>query len=244
MMYIFFNNDMDVADRIYQLLKDEFEFAGATGSIRFNLKDYEITVEQNNVVGNIVEEWLDKWLTSKNIPHVHNPGQSSPDFWLNPDNRETDWLEVKHFTGSPNFDIAAFRSFIKLIIDKPYKLQSKYLLVKYKMKNGIVTIEDFWLKKIWEICCTSDRFPIKVQCKSGVINNIRPATWYSDRAEFPVFESLEDFLSALEQTIYKYHDTNHLAETWLDNVINSYKRFYGVELDVPRWNYIKSKYIK
>ena len=235
---------MDVAERIYHLLKDDFGFDGSTGSVRFNLKDFHITVEQNNIVGNILEEWLGKWLTSKNIPHIHNPGQSSPDFWLNPKKLDEDWLEVKSFTGSPNFDIAAFRSFINLIIDKPYKLQSQYLLIKYKMEKGIVTIEDFWLKKVWEISCTSDRFPIKVQYKNKAIVNIRPATWYSDRAEYPVFESLEDFLAALEQTIYKYHDTNHLAETWLDNVIKSYKRFYGVELDVPRWNYIKDKYIK
>lgn len=90
----------------------------------FNLKDYGITVEQNNVVGNILEEWLGKWMTSNGITHRHNERQSSPDFWLNPDNLETDWLEVKPFTGSPNFDIAAFRSFINLVISKPWKLHS------------------------------------------------------------------------------------------------------------------------
>lgn len=54
---------------------------------------------------------------------------------------KSNWLEVKSFTGSPNFDIAAFRSFINLVIEKPWKLQSKYLLVKYKMENGVVEIE-------------------------------------------------------------------------------------------------------
>lgn len=235
---------MDAADRIYQLLIEDFGFDGATGSVQFNLKDFGITVEQNNIIGNILEEWLAKWLISKNIPNIHNQAQASPDFWLNPDNLDTDWLEVKSFTGSPNFDVAAYRSFIQLIINKPNKLQSKYLLIKYKMENGIVTIEKCWLKKIWEICCPSQKWPIKVQDKSGVIFNIRPAVWYSDKKDFPCFESLEHFLAALEQTIYSYHDTNYLAEKWSENLIKSYKDFYGVELQIPRWMDIKKYYSK
>lgn len=233
---------MTIAERIYQLLKDDFHFESSSGKISFNLRDFHITVEQNNIVGNILEEWLAKWLDSKGIPNIHNLKQASPDFWLNPDNLESDWLEIKSFTGSPNFDIAAFRSFINLIIDKPYKLHSDYLLIKYTMIDGIVTIDNFWLKKIWEISCMSERFPIKVQYKNGAIVNIRPATWYSEGAEHPVFESLEDFLAALEQTIYKYHETNQLAETWSDKLIKSYKKFYGKELVLPRWNDIKDKY--
>ena len=33
---------MDAADRIFQLLKEDFGFDGATGSVRFNLKDFDI----------------------------------------------------------------------------------------------------------------------------------------------------------------------------------------------------------
>ena len=231
------------AEKVYRALMKDFGFQGASGKIVFTLKDYPITVEQNNVVGNILEEWLDKWLTENGIEHIHNHKQASPDFWLNPNDLNNDWLEIKSFTGSPNFDIAAYMSFIRLIIEKPYKLHSSYLLIKYKMEEGVVTIENCWLKKVWEICSTSERWSIKVQCKSGVINNIRPAVWYSDRVGFPAFDCLEDFLAAIEQTVYKYKGTNHLAETWLDNVKASYKRFYGVELDVPRWMDIKHKYI-
>ena len=153
---------MDAADKLYKTLKEDFGFEGATGSIQFNLKDFDIRVEQNNIVGNILEEWLAKWMNSRNIPNIHNCKQASPDFWLNLDNLESDWLEVKSFTGSPNFDIAAFRSFVNLVITKPYKLHSKHLLIKYKMTGGIVTIENLWLKNLWEISCTSERYPIKV----------------------------------------------------------------------------------
>ena len=234
---------MTPAQSLYNKLK-EFQFENAQGSVRFNIKDFNIIVEQNDIIGNIVEEWLGKWMNDQGIPNLHNEKQESPDFWLNLDDLNSDWLEVKSFMGSPGFDIAAFRSFINLIIDKPYKLQSDYLLIKYTMNGGVITIDKIWLKKIWEICCTSQRFPIKVQYKNNAIVNIRPATWYSDRAEFKPFESLEDFLAALEQTIYKYHDTNHLAENWSERVINSYKRHYGVELEIPRWNDIKGKYLE
>lgn len=123
------------AEQVYKMLMDDFGFKDATGSITCSLKDYQITVEQNNVVGNILEEWLDKWMTTKGIPHIYNHKQASPDFWLNPDDLDNDWLEIKSFTGSPNFDIAAYMSFIKLIIEKPYKLQSSYLLIKRSSIN-------------------------------------------------------------------------------------------------------------
>lgn len=233
---------MTRAERVFHTLDEEFKFKGAEGRISFYLGDFKITVEQNNVVGNILEEWLAKWLAFRRIPNRHNHKQASPDFWLNPDNDKEDWLEVKSFTGSPNFDLAAFRSFIQLIIDEPWKLQSNYLLIKYAMNGGMVRIEDFWMKKIWEISCTSLQWPIKVQCKRGVITNLRPATWYSERSDYPVFKSLEHFLSALEQTVYKYHDTNHLAENWKDRVAESYRKHYGIALDIPRWNDIKNEY--
>ncbi len=229
---------------IYEKLRDDFGFNEATGSVKFSLKSFKITVEQNNIIGNILEEWLAKWMDSKGIANIHNKKQSSPDFWLDPDNLESNWLEIKSFTGTPNFDIAAFRSFINLVLEKPYKLHSKYLLIKYKMESGIVTIKDFWLKDIWDICCPSERYPIKAQVKQGVIVNIRPATWYSPQSERPTFKSLEHFLSALEQTIYTYHETRHLAESWMPRLLSAYKECYGKELVVPRWMDIKSEYVQ
>ncbi|MBR4971239.1 MAG: NgoBV family restriction endonuclease [Paludibacteraceae bacterium] len=234
---------MDTSEKLYKALIEDFGMTGAQGFVSFNLREFKITVEQNNIIGNILEEWLDKWMTSKKISHIHNKQQASPDFWLNPDNLETDWLEVKSFTGSPNFDVAAFRSFINLVIEKPWKLHSKHLLIKYKMQNGIVEIEQIWLKNLWEICCTSNTWPIKVQYKNKVIVNIRPATWYSDRTEFKPFESLEDFLAAMEETIYLYPDTRvTIALNWKDKLISSYKKHYGKQLSIPRWSDIAKKY--
>ena len=235
---------MDKAEELYKKLMVDFGFKDSTGEIIFTLKDIAIVVSQNNVVGNILEEWLDKWMTENDIPHKHNEGQSSPDFWLNLENNEKDWLEIKSFTGSPNFDIAAYNSFINLILQKPYKLQSSYLLIKYRNENGKVIIENCWLKKIWEISSPSEKWTIKVQDKKGIIFNIRPSLWYSSNTDYPNFESLEDFLSALEEVIYTYPDTHSKGATWKKDLIKSYKDFYGDELNIPRWMDIKDKYKK
>lgn len=233
---------MDRAEELYRCLMEEMGFKGAKGEIAFTLKGISLVVKQNNVVGNILEEWLEEWMRKVGIPHRHNKGQSSPDFWLNEESDTEDWLEVKSFTGSPNFDIAAYNSFINLILQKPYKLQSSYLLIKYKMAGGEVLIEDCWLKKIWEICSPSGKWPVKVQDKKGIIFNIRPAAWYSNQLVYPVFRSLEDFLSALEEVIYVYPDTHSKGATWKKDLVESYRRHYGVELSIPRWMDIKSVY--
>ncbi len=234
------------AEEVYSALKEEFKFVGSNGYIEFNLRDYYIVVEQNNVVGNILEEWLAKWLDSKGFDNKHNPGQSSPDFWLDLDNPSEGWLEVKSFTGSPNFDIGAFRGYINEIVSNPWKLHAKYLLIKYRMENGgLVVIEDCWLKNVWEISCPSSVWPIKVQYRNKVINNIRPSSWFSEKTDFPSFLCLEDFLSALEQTIYEYHDTRTtIAETWAKDLCDNYKKYYHKDLVIPRWMDIKSKYPK
>lgn len=234
------------AEQIYEALKDEFKFVGADGYIKFNLRDFNITVEQNNVVGNILEEWLAKWMNDKGIENIHNHKQASPDFWLDKDNLNDGWLEVKSFTGSPNFDIGQFRGYINEIIEKPWKLHAKYLLIKYRMeKGGLVVIEDCWLKNVWEISCTSERWPVKVQYRNGAINNIRPAVWYSEKTDYPTFECLEDFLAAIEDTIYAYHDTRAtLADNWTKRLCASYEKCYGKELVLPRWMDVKAKYQK
>lgn len=232
------------AEDIYNALINDFGFINAEGEITFRLNDFNIIVEQNNVVGNIIEEWLAKWFDSKGFDNIHNHRQAAPDFWLNVDDLNDEWLEVKSFTNSPNFDVSAFRSYINEIIDHPWKLYSKYLLIKYRTeKGGLVVIENCWLKNVWEICSTSSRWPLKVQCKNSVIHNIRPAVWYSNDTDYKPFDCLEDFLAALEQTIYRYHDTNNLADTWSERLCAKYKQHFGKPLHLKRWMDVKDKYI-
>ena len=121
------------AEQVFDALKNEFSFINAKGSIRFNLNDFEIIVKQNSVVGNILEDWLADWLDAQGIANEHNLGQIAPDFWLNPTDKTKDLLELKCFYRGPGFDIANFLSYVNEIIDKPYRLHSKYLLILYDM---------------------------------------------------------------------------------------------------------------
>ena len=234
-----------ITEKIFEALCNDFKIINATGCIRFNLNKFDITVKQNSVVGNILEEWLANWFASQRYDYIHNTKQTPPDFWLNPNDMTQDLLEVKCFYRGPGFDIANFISYVNEIVEKPYRLHSKYLLLKYDMdsETGIVTIENAWLKNVWEICCSSGPRPIKVQEKKKVIYNIRPATWYAEQSEYPVFECLEDFLAAIEQTLYDYSQTRStLAEGWIQKLCKAYKEHYGIELKLPRWFDIKGKY--
>ena len=236
-------------DQAYDELVNNFKVNNASGNIQFNLKDFQIVVKQPNAVGNIIEEWLsDYWLEHKKYSIIHNLGQTAPDFWFDPENKEHELLEIKCFdylNRGPGFDIANFQSYIREIIDKPYRLHSKYLAIGYGMdiETGTVTIYQVWLKNVWEMCCASSNRPIKVQEKKNVIYNIRPSVWYGNRSSFPTFESLEDFLAAIEQTIYDYNQTRPIAEHWLKNLKDSYEKFFGISLNVPRWYDIKDKYV-
>lgn len=202
----------------------------------------------HNIVESVIKKWLEGWLKENDIAFSPNPNtQMPPDLFIDPDNKEENLLEVKAFNynASPGFDIADFRAYQEEIIDKPYMLHVKYLIFGYEMtEDGYVIIRDLWLKNVWEISSPSEKYPVKNQNKRGVIYNLRPSTWYSDKGDYPSFTCLEHFLAAMEQTIYKYGPTNSMADGWLDTVISNYKKFYGVELKVPRWIDIKSEYPK
>lgn len=235
---------MSKAQEIYSELIDNFQILSAEGYISFCLKDISIRVKENDVVGNILEEWLYKWLCENSFDVRHNTSQSAPDFWLNPDDVESDLLEIKSFCASPSFDIAAFMSYINELKVKPWRLFSDYLIFQYDMEkdSGNVHIQKVWLKKVWEISSPSDRFPIKTQYKNKQIVNIRPATWYSDNSRFKTFASKEHFLAALEETIYSYPESHKLAETWARDLCANYKEKYKSPLKIPRWSDIKSLY--
>lgn len=168
-----------------------------------------------------------------------------PDIFLDPDDHTTNLLEVKAFNrdASPGFDIADFKAYAREILVAPYMLHTKYIIFGYKMSDeGVVTIKDLWLKNVWEICRSMDGWPLNVQYKNKVIHKIRPATWYSNNKKFPIFKSLEHYLSAIEETLFGYPDTHDLAIGWRKKMIRSYEDFYGNKIDIPRWEDLESIY--
>ena len=233
--------------KVFEKLLDEDKLLEIEGQIKFFLGDVDIIVKQKDVVGNIIQEWLQGWMDKRGIKYALNDNtQMPPDFFLNPDDKTSDLLEVKAFnrSTSPGFDIADFRMYEEEIIEKPYMLNVDYLIFGYDMSDdGIVTIKDLWLKKVWEITRRMDGWSINLQVKQGVVHKIRPGVWYSDRpGNIPMFKSMEDFIAAIEEAVYQNPKTHESAATWKKNFIESYRKFYGVKLDIPRWQEIASKY--
>lgn len=131
------------------------------------------------------------------------------------------------------------------IIDKPYMLDVDYLIFGYDMdENGHVVIKDIWLKKVWEITRRMKDWPINLQVKSNVVHKIRPGVWYSEKNSFPMFEKLEDFISAVEHTVWQNPKTREESAMWKLKFLKSYENYYGIKLKIPRWDEIEEYYSK
>lgn len=167
------------AQEIFDRLINEDQIKTVKGQIRFHLGDVSIIVKRKDVVGNIVQEWLEGWLIARGIEFDPNPNtQMPPDVYLNPEDHTKNLLEIKAFNreSSPAFDIADFKAFVNELIEKPYHLDTDFLIFGYAMdeQTGDVVIKDLWLKKIWEITKTMDNWPITVQYKNGILQKMRP----------------------------------------------------------------------
>lgn len=233
------------AQQVYDKLINEDKILTLQGQIKFFFGDVDIIVKQRDVVGNIIQEWLQGWLEKRGIEYAPNENtQMPPDFFLNPADREKDLLEVKAFNRnqSPGFDIADFRMYEEEIVDKPFMLNVDYLIFGYDMaEDGTVVIKDLWLKKVWQITRCMKDWAINLQVKQNVVHKIRPGVWYSN-SQFPMFERLEDFISAIDETVWQNPKTRDISGMWLRRFIDSYERYYGVRLTIPKWRDIENHY--
>lgn len=218
------------------------------GQIVFHLAGTEIVVKQRDVVGIIIQEWLEGWLRDHNIEFATNPNtQMPPGLFLDPDNTKVNQMEVKAFNykASPGFDIADFNMYQREIIEKPWMLNVDYLIFGYEMTDdGDVYIRNLWLKKVWEITRPMKGWPLCLQVKHNVVHIIRPAKWYGTKSKFNLFPSMEYFLSAIEECVYKNQDTRHDANKWKERMVASYKKEYKKKLSIPRWFEIEDELIK
>ncbi len=235
------------SQELFERLINDDKILEITGQIKFHLGDIDIIVKQKDVVGNIIQEWLQGWLDKRGIKYATSQNtQMPPDFYLNPDDKTNGLLEVKAFNrnASPGFDIADFRMYEEEIINKPYMLDVDYLIFGYDMSDeGIVTIKNLWIKKVWEITRCMAKWALNLQVKQGVVHKIRPGVWYSkQRGNYPMFTCLEDFIAAIEETVYQNPKTHNDAANWKNEFLASYKRHYGRELVIPRWSDIAKKY--
>ena len=223
------------AHQLFEKLTKDYEIIGKTGVINFTLKDLTIAIESRDTVGNLIQDWLVQWMKREQITFEQNPSsQTFPDIYLDIDDKKNGLLEVKTFDAKKGagFDLANFESYCSSLLTNSYRLDSDYLIIGYKMEGAVISIENVWLKKIWEISGGSSTYPIKVQEKKKIIYNLRPISWYSERSTFKAFNSKEAFLRALNETRYQYSVTHHDNSHWLKKVIKNYKEHTGIELSV------------
>ncbi|MBO4288179.1 MAG: NgoBV family restriction endonuclease [Kiritimatiellae bacterium] len=235
------------AKSVYDTLIDEDKILTLKGRIQFHLGDVDIIVKQKDVVGNIIQEWLQGWLDKRGYAYRTNPNtQMPPDFFLDSRKDDRNLLEVKAFNreATPAFDIADFRMYAEEIVEKPWMLDVDYLIFGYHMEDdGIVTVKDLWLKKVWQITRRMEKWPLNLQIKSNVIHKIRPGVWYGKPTQFRMFDSLESFVSAVDYTVWQNPKTRETSGTWLVDFQNAYARHYGRKITIPRWTEIADKYL-
>jgi len=241
---------MLTAQELYDNLVYQDKILTLKGRIKFHLGDVSIVVRQRDVVGNIMQEWVQGWLDAHDIAYGPSENtQMPPDFYLNPTDKEKNLLEIKAFyiKANPGFDIADFKMYSDELISKPYVLDTDYLIFGYDMSDdGTVTVKKLWLKKVWEITRPMSNYPINLQVKKGVVHKIRPGKWYgtSRKGSYPLFNNKSDFLSAIEQTVYQNPATHDDAGTWKKRFTENYIKYYGSSINIPRWDDIADRYAK
>lgn len=214
---------------IFKILSEEIS-RDKIGSIVFSYLDISVTLNDKSPIGNILQEWLGAWLKKHNFIYDTNPNtQEPPDFYIGQDRKH---LELKSFDydASPNFDVANFEAYCSLLLSDPTAIDSDYLILAYRLEQGNLTIQDMWLKKVWEICCPSEKYPLKTQNKRGMIYNIRPATWFSKNSHYSTFASKKDFLYAIQNTLNQYSKTRVSHKNWLERVTSKYREITNREI--------------
>jgi len=219
------------AQEIFDLLKQE-DITSNYGSMYLDYLGIKVEINDKSPVGYIMQSWLGKWLESQGIDYNEpSNSQEFPDFFLDDNNKES-LLEFKSFDydANPNFDVANFEAYCRSLKTKAYRVDADYLIFGYTLEDSKLRIKHMWLKKIWEITCPMNDYPIRNQKKQGMIYNIRPAIWYSKGAKYKPFNSREKFINALNDTLLQYYKTSMQSAGWLDEVVQNYKHHTGKDL--------------
>jgi NgoBV restriction endonuclease len=220
------------ANEIYDLLLNEFKIKEQIGSVEIILGGISAKYKGKDTLGDLLQEWLGEWLKQKNF-YFRQPAntQAFPDFFLT-ESRNSEFLELKTFNAdaSPAFDIANFDSYCTSLLTIPERIDADYLILSYKMIDGQLSIDNIWLKKVWEITSPSGQAPVKMQVKRKQIYNLRPCTWYSKKLSYQPFENKIDFLNAIAATFDLYPQCDKYKNNWLENVNQKYFENTGTKL--------------
>jgi hypothetical protein len=221
------------ANEIYDLLLNEFKIKEQIGSVEIILGGISAKYNGKDAIGDLLQEWLGEWLKQKNFYfRTRANTQEFPDFLLAEDDK-SGFLEIKTFNANatPAFDIANFDSYNKSLLIKPERLDADYLIFGYKMVDSVLSVDNLWLMKVWEMAGTSGANPVNMQTKNSQPYNLRPIKWYAKTPKNKPFANKTEFINAISQTLEKYsHSTSSYSENWLENVKKKYFENTGIKL--------------
>jgi NgoBV restriction endonuclease len=221
------------ANEIYDLLLNEFKIKEQIGSVEIILGGISAKYNGKDAIGDLLQEWLGEWLKQKGFYfRTRANTQEFPDFLLAEDDK-SGFLEIKTFNANatPAFDIANFDSYNKSLLVKPERLDADYLIFGYKMVDSVLSIENLWLMKVWEMAGTSGTNPVNMQTKNSQPYNLRPIKWYAKSPRNKPFSDKVSFLNAISETLEKYsHSTSSYSENWLSRVKGKYFENTGIKL--------------
>ena len=223
------------AQELYRILTEDYKIIGQKGNLNFTLKNFSVKVESKDIAAKLIKNWLVSWMKNEQILFTENPNaETFPDIFLNYGDKKTNLLDIRIVDGKRlvGFDIENFNSYCDSLLTEAYRLDSDYLIVMYKVEGTQITIENVWLKKIWELSGGSNVYPVKVKEEKQFIGSIRSIMWYSERSKFKGFNSKEEFLKALNETRFQYSQTRHANSDWLNNVVKNYADHTGITLSV------------
>lgn len=209
--------------QIVQLLNQQ-KIIGQQGIITFSLANISFPVTSKDIVGGVLQEWFENWMrASKIVFSKPANAQDWPDFYLG--NQEH--LEIKAFNyeASPGFDIGNFDAYTRSLLTHPERLDSDHLIFGYVSKNQAITIQSFWVKKIWEMTGPSATNHLSLQVKQKIPVNIRPKDW---RGSSPLFTCRRDFVIALDNALRSFYPNRH--QIWFVQVETAYMQKTGTHL--------------
>lgn len=216
---------MSAIDEIVDLLKQQ-NIKGSLGQVRFDLAGVSFPVLSKDIMGGILQEWLENWMIRNQITFSKPSNtQEPPDFYLS----DSSHLEVKAFNyaANPGFDLANFDAYTRSLLVHPDRLDAHHLIFGYALEADSVKIVDFWIKKIWEMAGASTQNILSLQVKQGIPVNIRPKDWRTRDASFG---NRRKFVEALYLTLKRFYPERYQGDEWLLQVTAGYQEKTGIAL--------------
>jgi hypothetical protein len=174
-----------------------------------------------NIVGDCMEDIIYPFINKNILTFEKGPKQLSPDFY----NSKIWEYELKCFSNTPGFDISNFNSYISQLEENLEKkmYRTQYLIFKYNLENGIITITDFKLCNVWQIINYTGKRPVSLQCKNGMWYNIRPCGFKDMNAvdKTPIM-FIKKIVDAIKTTPNKMENKTR-------TINNIYNQFYKLQ---------------